>query len=248
MAADFLAVIPARGGSKRIPHKNIKNFNGLPLIAYSIKAAQDSGIFKDIVVSTDDEEIATVAKEYGAKVPFLRDAVLSNDFTGTQAVCNDAYIKMKALGNSYKGVVTIYATAPLLTGKYLKQAYDLMQNQQADTVFACCEFPFPIQRGYYLREDGTPYPVMPECMPMRSQDLQPAFQDAGQFYFDSERFIEYLCSPVDKQHAYISDPEFKPFVHRAFQMPRYRVIDIDTPEDWEYALILANAVQQLKKD
>lgn len=248
MSADFLAVIPARGGSKRIPHKNIKDFNGLPLIAYSIKAAQDSGIFKDIVVSTDDEEIAQVAREYGAQVPFMRDEVLSNDFTGTQAVCNDAYLKMKKLGKQYNGVVTIYATAPLLTGKYLKQAYDKFMEQKADSIFACCEFPFPIQRGYYLKEDGTPYAVMPECMPMRSQDLEPAYQDAGQFYFNSIRFIEYLCMTPEQQKAYLPTLEKEPFVYRAFQMPRYRVIDIDTPEDWEYALILANAVNQLKRD
>ena len=109
MDKKLLAVIPARGGSKRIPHKNIKDFLGKPLIAYTIEAAKESGIFTDIIVSTDDEAIASVAREYGASVPFLRDAVLSNDFTGTGPVANDAYLKMKAQGKDYDAICTIYA-------------------------------------------------------------------------------------------------------------------------------------------
>lgn len=245
MDKKLLAVIPARGGSKRIPHKNIKDFLGKPLIAYTIEAAKESGIFADIIVSTDDEEIAAVAREYGASVPFLRDAVLSNDFTGTGPVASDAYIKMKALGKDYDAICTIYATAPLLTAKHLQEAYEIFSKDHVDYLFSSCEFPFPIQRGFYKTKEGAPDPVMPECIPMRSQDLPKAYQDAGQFYFKS---IEYtLYEGLDEAERSKRDP-FKDFVCRLYEMPRYRVIDIDTPEDWEYALILAEAIKKLNYD
>ena len=234
MDKKLLAVIPARGGSKRIPHKNIKDFLG--------KAAKESGIFTDIIVSTDDEAIASVAREYGASVPFLRDALLSNDFTGTGPVASDAYLKMKAQGKDYDAICTIYATAPLLTAKHLKEAYEIFNKDHVDYLFSCCEFPFPFQRGFYKTEAGAPDPVMPECIPMRSQDLPKAYQDAGQFYFKS---IEYtLYEGLDEAERAKRDP-YKDFVCRLYEMPRYRVIDIDTPEDWEYALILAEAIKKL---
>lgn len=248
MAADLLAVIPARGGSKRIPHKNIKDFNGLPLLAYSIKHAQDSGLFSEIVVSTDDPEIAEVAVKYGASVPFMRDATLSNDFTGTTPVAMDAYQRLnQKRAQPFPAMVLIYATAPLLTGEYLKKAYAMFQGAQADYLFAGCEFPFPIQRGFYLKEDGTPDPIMPECQLMRSQDLPKTYQDAGQFYMYSYRFFEYfmqrqqkLEQGVDPNTLPLTNPEH---ISRMYEMPRYRVIDIDTPEDWEYALILSKAIE-----
>lgn len=247
MAANLLAVIPARGGSKRIPHKNIKDFNGLPLIAYSIKNALDSGLFSQVIVSTDDPEIAKVAQDYGASVPFMRDAELANDFTGTTPVAMDAYSRAcDSFKQSFDAMCLIYATAPLLTAEHLKAAYARFAQDQADYMFAGCEFPFPIQRGFYLKEDGTPDPVMPECIPMRSQDLPKAYQDAGQFYMYSKRYIEHF---LERQHkitqgeAADSIPEYpEPFTQRLYEMPRYRVIDIDTPEDWEYALILAKAI------
>lgn len=245
MDKKLLAVIPARGGSKRIPHKNIKDFLGKPLIAYTIEAAKESGLFEDIIVSTDDQEIADVAIKYGASVPFLRDAVLSNDFTGTGPVASDAYEKMKAQGKDYDAICTIYATAPLLTAKHLKEAWQIFDRDNADYLFSGCEFPFPIQRGFYLTEEGAPDPVRPECIPMRSQDLPKAYQDAGQFYFKSIEYTLYEGLPDDERSK---RDAFKDFVCRLYEMPRYRVIDIDTPEDWEYALILAEAIKKLNYD
>lgn len=240
----LLAVIPARGGSKRIPHKNIKDFLGKPLIAYTIETAKQAGIFTDIIVSTDDEEIAAVARQYGALVPFMRDAVLSNDFTGTGPVASDAYNKMVALGHEYDGVCTIYATAPLLTPKHLKAAYDIFVQDQADYIFSGCEMPFPFQRSFYLDENKHPTPVMPECIPMRSQDLPKAYQDAGQFYFKSIAYTEYEGMSTSEQGQVDSSK----FITRLYEMPRYRVIDIDTPEDWDYAVILAQAIAKLNYD
>ena len=229
-----LAVIPARGGSKRIPHKNIRNFQGQPLIAYSVRACQNSGLFDRIIVSTDDLEIASVAKELGAEVPFMRSKELSDDFTGTGAVTKDAYLQMLKLGYQADLICCVYATAPLLTGEWLKKACAKFLEDHADYLYACCEFPFPIQRAQYLKEDGTPVPVMPECMPMRSQDLEKTYQDAGLFYFYSPRFL-------DNREDLPEDT----FIRRGFEMPRYRVIDIDTPEDFEYAQALALAVNKL---
>ncbi len=224
-----LAVIPARGGSKRIPHKNVRDFNGRPLLAYSIKAAKDSGIFEKIVVSTDDEEIARVARENGAETPFMRDKNLADDFTGTQAVTEDALKRMQGLGFDPDFVCCIYATAPLLTGEYLKKAYAQFIEEKADYLYACCEFSFPVQRGQYLDEHHCPTPFMRECMPMRSQDLPKVYQDAGLFYFYSKAFLNHMKDPV----------------LRGFVMPRHRVIDIDTPEDFTYAIAMARAVQEL---
>ncbi len=244
MSLSNLCVIPARGGSKRIPHKNIKDFGGRPLIAYSIENALKSGIFTDVIVSTDDQEIADIAKQCGAEVPFMRDAVLSNDFTGTGPVAADAVRRLKEMGREYDAVCSLYATAPLLTDTHLKKAYELFVSQNADYMFSGCEMPFPFQRSFYLKQDQTPVPVMPECIPMRSQDLPKAYQDAGQFYFKSMRYTIWE-GMSDKERASSPKPDF---IEKMYLMPRYRVIDIDTPEDWEYALVLANAIQTLKMD
>lgn len=240
----LLAVIPARGGSKRIPRKNIKDFLGRPLISYSIDVALESGLFADVIVSTDDVEIAEVAKKCGATVPFMRDANLANDFAGTNEVMADALYKMKDLGKEYRGICLIYATAPLLTANHLKKAAQKFLSEEADYLYSCCEFPFPIQRGVYLNEEGRPVPVMPECMSMRSQDLPKAFQDAGQFYFGSHKFCDYMRLSKEEREKY----DYSQIKARVYEMPRYRVIDIDTPEDWEYALILAEAIKRLNKE
>lgn len=237
----MLAVIPARGGSKRIPHKNIKDFLGKPLIAYSIETALKSGIFTDVVVSTDDEEIAKVAKECGAQVPFMRSAELSNDFAGTGVVAYDAICQMRKLGHEYDGCCTIYATAPLLTVEHLTKAYNTFVTKHVDYMQSACEFPFPIQRGFYIKEDGTPYAIMPECQQMRSQDLPKSYQDAGQFYLKSARF----CELEHNDPQCLVKPLPEGYVWRLYEMPRHRVIDIDTMDDWQYALVLAKAVQEL---
>lgn len=225
-----LAVIPARGGSKRIPHKNIREFLGKPLIAYSIEAAVQSHLFDKVVISTDDEEIAAVASKYGAEVPFMRDKSLADDFTGTFAVTLDAYKRIKAQGFDADVICCIYATAPLLTAKYLIDGCKFFEDERADYLYACCEFPFPIQRAQYLDEHKAPTPVTPEFMSSRSQDLPKTYQDAGQFYFHS-------------RHNLLDRGE--PMIKRGFELPRHRVIDIDTPEDWDYAQAMAKAVTEL---
>ena len=225
-----IAIIPARGGSKRIEHKNIQDFNGKPLVAYSIQAAIDSNLFDEVVVSTDDKAIADVALKYGASVPFLRDKNLSDDFTGTDAVTLDAVKKMEQLRSvSYDFFACIYATAPLLKSEFLKEAYAKFKEQKADYLYSCAEFPFPIQRAQYLDNDGAPHPFMPDCMQMRSQDLKKAYQDAGQFYFYSKNFLEGRDN----------------LIKRTYQLPRIRVIDIDTPEDLQIAKALAKVIESL---
>ena len=195
-----LCVIPARGGSQRIPHKNIVDFNGRPLIAWSIETALASGIFTDVIVSTDDEEIAAAARKYGAQIPFMRPAQLADHYTGTK-FC----------------------------------------REEADYLYSCCEYPFPIQRAQYFDQEGTPHPFNPDCMPMRSQDLTPAYQDAGQFYFYSLR-----CLQPEQDTA--PEGAKRPHKSRALILPRYRVVDIDTPEDLKLARAFARAVQDLKLD
>lgn len=225
-----VAIIPARGGSKRIEHKNIQDFNGKPLVAYSILAAINSNIFDEVVVSTDDKEIADVALKYGASVPFLRDKNLSDDFTGTDAVTFDAVKKMEQLrGISYDFFACIYATAPLLKSEFLKEAYTKFKDSKADYLYSCAEFPFPIQRAQYIDDDGAPHPFMPDCMAMRSQDLKKAYQDAGQFYFYSKNYLKGTCN----------------LKKRAFELPRIRVIDIDTKEDLQIAKSMALVLENL---
>ncbi len=227
-----LAIIPARGGSKRIPHKNIRPFLGRPLISYALEAIRSSRLFDRIVVSTDDEEIAAVARQYGAEVPFMREAALADDFTGTEAVTLDAAQRLEQEGFCADIICCVYATAPLLTAYWLEQAYARVQADNTDYLYACCEFPFPIQRAQYLEPDGTPVPVMPECMPMRSQDLRKTYQDAGLFYFYSHRYL------LEGQRDHL--------VRRGFELPRYRVIDIDTLEDFTVATAMYTALSALK--
>lgn len=236
-----LCVIPARGGSQRIPHKNIVDFNGRPLIAWSIETALASGIFTDVIVSTDDEEIAAAARKYGAQIPFMRPAQLADHYTGTHAVTQHALSAMQALGHRYRAVCCLYATAPLLTPSLLQQGWEKFCREEADYLYSCCEYPFPIQRAQYFDQEGTPHPFNPDCMPMRSQDLTPAYQDAGQFYFYSLR-----CLQPEQDTA--PEGAKRPHKSRALILPRYRVVDIDTPEDLKLARAFARAVQDLKLD
>ncbi len=223
------ACIPARGGSKRIPHKNIKDFLGQPLISYPIKAALDSGFFKDVIVSTDDQEIADISVKCGAKVPFLRDKSLADDFTGTFAVTKDAYSKIKGFDPEIDSICCIYATAPLLKAQHLIDAYKDFNENRCDCVMSVCEFSFPIQRAHIIDSDGYLKYREPEYAPCRSQDLEKCYQDCGLFYFYSNDAIEQNKTA-----------KTKPYI-----MPRYRVIDIDTPEDWKMACAMAKAVTDL---
>ncbi len=152
--AKCIAIIPARGGSKRIPRKNIKDFYGKPLIAYSIQAALESKLFDKVIVSTDDEEIANIAKKYGAEVPFIRPKELSDDFTGTGDVVNHALEWLKEKGETFEYACTIYATAPLLQPKYLIEGYNALKNSTAINAFSATSMPFPIQRTFKVNDEG----------------------------------------------------------------------------------------------
>lgn len=226
-----IAVIPARGGSKRIPRKNIKDFNGKPLIAYPIIQALKSNLFDDVIVSTDDGQIAAISEEYGAKVPFLRDKTLADDFTGTFAVVKDAYNRLKE-EYTPDTVCCIYATAPLLCDNHLINAYSDFEKSEAKSLISVCEFPFPIQRAFIMDNEGFISYREPQYAMTRSQDLAKCYQDCGLFYIYSSELLEGKCE--DKAICY--------------QMPRHRVIDIDTPEDWDLARALYNAVNSLKLD
>ena len=213
-----IAVIPARGGSKRIPKKNIKDFLGKPLIAYSIEVALASKLFDKVIVSTDDEEIANISKQYGAEVPFLRPKELSNDFTGTGAVVNHAVNYLINQGESYNYVCTIYATAPLLQKEYIIKGFEKLKESNAKRCFGVTTMPFPIQRTFKINSNGRCEMFTPEYFMSRSQDLEEAYQDAGQFYWENINI---------KSDEIAFGKDSIPLI-----LPRHLVQDIDTPEDW----------------
>lgn len=227
-----IAIIPARGGSKRIPRKNIKDFFGKPLIAYSIEVALKSKLFDKVIVSTDDEEIAKIAKEYGAIVPFLRPKELSDDFTGTGAVVNHALEYLKSAGETYDFVCTIYATAPFLDEKYLLEGFEKLKNSNAKNAFSCTSMPFPIQRTFKITQNERCEMFWPENFTKRSQDLEEAYQDSGQFYWTNLNI---------KSNEIIFGKDSIPII-----LPRFLVQDIDTLEDWKRAEIMYEVIQKAK--
>ncbi len=233
MAKNAIAIIPARGGSKRIPKKNIKDFFGKPLIAYSIEVALASKLFEKVIVTTDDEQIAKIAKEYGAQVPFLRPKELSDDFTGTQDVINHAIKYLEEKGEYYEYICTIYATAPLLQKEYLIEGYKSLQNSNAVNAFSATSMPFPIQRTFKLNKDGRCEMFIPEHYTSRSQDLEEAYQDAGQFYWENRERAK-----LSKNSVVFSDISI-PII-----LPRHLVQDIDTLEDWQRAELLYSTINQ----
>lgn len=232
MQPKAIAIIPARGGSKRIPKKNIKEFFGKPLIAYSIEAALKSKLFERVIISTDDEEIAKIATLYGAEVPFMRPAALSDDFAGTDAVTAHALQWLEEHGQTYEFVCTIYATAPLLDEKYLIEGLEKLKTSNAIHTFSATTMPFPVQRTFKLDPNGRCEMFTPEHYFTRSQDLPQAYQDAGQFYWSKTT-----------QHSdeIMFGKESIPII-----LPRYLVQDIDTPEDWIRAEFMYEAVQKSK--
>jgi N-acylneuraminate cytidylyltransferase len=184
-----LCIIPARGGSKRIPRKNIKDFLGKPIIAYSIEAALKSNLFDEVMVSTDDEEIAKVAIQYGAKVPFIRSKKNADDFATTVDVLSEVLNEYKILGESFKNVCCIYPTAPFVTPEVLKEGYNKLITDNFDSIFSVLRFSFPIQRALKI-EKGKVVMFYPEFMESRSQDLEPSFHDAGQFYWFKSTLVK----------------------------------------------------------
>ena len=226
-----VAIIPARGGSKRIPRKNLAPFDGVPMIVRSIRTALDSGLFDQVVVSTDDEEIAELARACGAQVPFMRPATLADDFTGTAAVIAHALEALQRLGHDFELACCIYATAPLLQRRFLQQGLNLLeQHPDKSFAFSVCDFGFPVQRALTLDEQGALTALYPQFRETRSQDLPPAYQDAGQFYWG--RCNAWLRSDV------LYSPKSLPVI-----LPRYLVQDIDTPEDWTRAEYLYAALK-----
>ncbi|NHW98834.1 pseudaminic acid cytidylyltransferase [Pseudomonas koreensis] len=222
-----VAIIPARGGSKRIPRKNLLAFDGVPMIVRSIRTALHSGLFEQVVVSTDDADIAELALAHGAQVPFLRPAELADDFTGTAAVIEHALQQLPA----FDYACCVYATAPLLQARFLRQGFELLQ-QHPDKAFAfsVCSFGFPVQRALTVDGQGALTALYPEFRNTRSQDLPEAFQDAGQFYWG--RREAWLRGDV------LYSPASLPVI-----VPRHLVQDIDTPQDWKRAEYLYAALK-----
>jgi pseudaminic acid cytidylyltransferase len=217
-----IAIIPARGGSKRIPRKNIKPFHGKPMIAYSIEAATASGCFDKVIVSTDDVEIVEVAKKYGAEVPFLRPIDISDDYSTTMDVMEHAIRWCKSEGWNVEAVCCLYATAPFILPDDLHKGYELLTDDSVQFTFSAASFSFPIQRAIKLDEHGYVSMFLPENEQVRSQDLEEGYHDAGQFYWgQTSAFLNKLS--IFSSHS------------KAVLIPRYRVQDIDTPEDWELA-------------
>lgn len=223
-----IAIIPARGGSKRIPRKNIKLFHGKPLIAYSIEVAIKSKLFDKVIVSTDDEEIAKIAKDYGAQVPFLRPKELSDDYTGTGQVIEHALNTLQENGESYDFCCTVYATAPFLQEKYLIEGFDKLKNSKAKHAFSCTSMPFPIQRTFKITPNGRCEMFWPENFMKRSQDLEEAYQDAGQFYWTNLN--------IESEEITFGKDSI-PII-----LPRYLVHDIDTLEDWKRAEVIYQSI------
>jgi pseudaminic acid cytidylyltransferase len=218
-----VAIIPARGGSKRIPRKNIRPFHGLPIIAYSIRAALSSGLFERVIVTTDDVQIAQTAREYGAETPFMRPSSLADDHTGTLEVVQHALAELAHGGRAPTFACCIYATAPFVQPSYLEQGLRLLETHADKSyAFSVTRFGFPVQRGLRITPDGALDAMYPEHRLVRSQDLEEAWHDAGQFYWGRT---------VGWQRG---DTLFSP-VALPVVLPRHLVQDIDTPEDWKRA-------------
>ncbi len=218
-----VAIITARGGSKRIPRKNIKEFLGRPIIEYSIKAALDSGIFDEVMVSTDDNEIAEIAKRAGAKIPFMRSADAANDFATTTDVIAEVLKQYKEIGQEFDFACCIYPTAPFVTKDLLLKAQELVEKENADSCFPIIQYSFPPQRGMIVENGNAKYKY-PEYQFTRSQDLEKMYHDSGQFYFFNVKRFE--------QTGKMLGDDIKPLI-----ISEMEAQDIDNEEDWKIAEI-----------
>jgi N-acylneuraminate cytidylyltransferase len=229
-----VCIIPARGGSKRIPRKNIKAFFGKPMIAYSIEAALKSGCFDQVIVSTDDKEIADVAEEYGAEVPFKRPETLADDFTVTLPVIKHALSWLEEQGIKLNFVCCLYATAPFVRVQDITNAYKIINENNVDYCFTCTTYSFPIQRAFKCTNENRVEMLYPEHLNTRSQDLTEVFHDAGQFYWGT---VEAFRNQ-------------KPFFTQSsipYVLPRYLVQDIDNLDDWQRAELMFKSLKFSKK-
>jgi len=225
----IVAVIPARGGSKRIPRKNIRPFAGKPIIAYSIAAARACGLFDRIIVSTDDEEIAGVARDFGAETPFLRPPELSDDHTGTDPVTAHALTWLADRGEDAEFACCIYSTAPFIQAADLRRGYEALVSTGRSFAFAVTTYDFSVQRAIRVLASGGVEPFFPQWIDARSQDLDAAHHDAGQFYWG-------------RGTAFRSGLAMFAADSVAIALPRHRVQDIDTPEDWTRAELMHAAL------
>lgn len=220
MNGSSIAIIIARGGSKRIPHKNIREFCGKPILNYSIEAALQSNLFEEVMVSTDDEMIAEIAKKAGAKVPFMRSAENSNDYATMDDVILEVLKWYQKNGREFETFCCLYPTAPFVTAQKLQKAIGLLQT--ADSVMPVTAFSFPPQRCFILNEQGELQMKWPEYAKMRSQDLEPYYHDCGQFYCcRTKLFMEYGTTDL---------PHMVPMIMNGLE-----VQDIDNIDDWEIA-------------
>jgi pseudaminic acid cytidylyltransferase len=226
-----IAVIPARGGSKRIPRKNIKEFCGKPMIAWPIEVAKESGLFEHIIISTDDEEIAEISKSCGAEVPFMRSAELSDDYVGTTEVIAHAVSWMQEQKWQLEAVCCIYATSVFLTTEDLEKGFDAMSNGNWSYAFSVTDFEYPIFRSFKENSFGGVEMFFPEHFENRSQDLPIALHDAAQFYWG-------------KPNAWLENLNL--FENHSFpvKLPRWRIQDIDTIDDWKWAELLFKMINQ----
>ena len=216
-----IAIIPARGGSKRIPKKNIKNFLGKPIIAYVIESALDSGLFDEVMVSTDSEEIAEIAKKYGAKTPFFRSDKTADDFATTADVLTEVIERYESKGIVFDSACCIYPTAVLITSSQLIQANESFEKWNYDSLISVLKFSYPVQRAL-MEDSGKLRMIWPENKSKRSQDLPPTFHDAGQFYFFKiNKFKE-------KRELFTDNTGY-------LLLSEYQAQDIDNPDDWQMA-------------
>jgi len=216
-----ICIITARGGSKRIPRKNIRDFCGHPIISYSIKTAIDSKLFDEVMVSTDDTEIADTAKKHGANVPFMRSSENSNDFATTADVLKEVINEYKKIGMEYDNLCCIYPTAPFITSEILNEAYNKLSTGCYDGVMPVTKFSFPPLRGMVIKNNSLTY-KWPEFKNSRSQDLEDIYHDAGLFYFY-------------KTDKFLSSSDDNPINYGAVILPETMVQDIDNEEDWRIA-------------
>ena len=228
-----VAVIPARGGSKRIPRKNIREFAGKPMIAHSINCALESGLFERVIVSTDDEEISGVARDFGAEVPFLRPEELSDDHTGTTEVIAHSIDYLRSQGAKLSAVCCIYATAPFIRQEDLKEGLRVLEAGNWQYVFSATNFAFPIFRSLQKNAEGGLEMFFPKHFNSRSQDLPEALHDAGQFYWG-------------RPQAWLDHVRIFDTASTVVTIPRWRVQDIDTFEDWERAQLMWQVLQTIE--
>lgn len=216
-----IAIITARGGSKRVPKKNIREFCGKPILSYSIQAALSCNLFNEVMVSTDSREIADIAEAYGAKVPFLRSLATSGDYATTSDVLIEVLFEYKKLGVSFDKLCCIYPTAPFVTAEKLEMAMRLLDNIEVDSVIPVTAFSFPPMRGMYIRNGFLEYSY-PEYVKKRSQDIETMYHDSGQFY----------CI---KTKVFLQTKTLVPEKTKAIILPEMEIQDIDTLEDWKLA-------------